>query len=112
VTALLIQQVLALAFSRDGKELLAGGDRYFTVFSAAAAGAMTARRGLFGSTAKVQRVLSAVALSATSGFVMGGSTGALLRLENGSRKVKEHYTALYTTCHYIVLPKYQPLRSI
>jgi hypothetical protein len=84
--------VLALAFSRDGKELLAGGDRYFTVFSTTAAGAMTARRGLFGSTAKVQRVLSAVALSATSGFVMGGSTGALLRLENGSRKV--HSTTL------------------
>jgi hypothetical protein len=100
VTALLIQQVLALTFSRDGKELLAGGDRYFTVFSAATAGAMTARRGLFGSTAKVQRVLSAVALSATSGFVMGGSTGALLRLENGSRKV---IVALHYSLHNMIL---------
>ena len=81
-------QVLTLAFSSDGAQLLAAGDKFFKLFALQGGSSMPSRAGLFGSSAKVQRILVAASLGVSQGFIMAGASGALLRLEPGSRKVR------------------------
>ncbi|CAM9399079.1 unnamed protein product [Ascophyllum nodosum] len=94
------KKALALCFGLNGQSLLAAGHKHFKVWTLSGGGAMQGKRGLFGSGSKVQALMCATAMlneEGESSFVLGGSSGNLLKLEGRkvSLETEAHKGAIY-----------------
>ncbi|CAM9609602.1 unnamed protein product [Scytosiphon promiscuus] len=102
-----VKKALSLCFSLNADELLAGGHKHFKVWTLSGGGLMQGKRGLFGSGSKVQALTCAEAMSNGEGggssFILGGSSGNLLKIEGGrkvSSEIEAHEGPVYALYVY------------
>ncbi|CAM9415834.1 unnamed protein product, partial [Ectocarpus fasciculatus] len=102
-----VKKALSMCFSLNADELLAAGHKHFKVWTLSGGGLMQGKRGLFGSGSKVQALTCAAAISNGEGggssFILGGSSGSLLKLEGGrkvSSEIEGHEGPVYALYAY------------
>ncbi|CAN0143424.1 unnamed protein product [Ectocarpus sp. 13 AM-2016] len=102
-----VKKALSMCFSLNSDELLAAGHKHFKVWTLSGGGLMQGKRGLFGSGSKVQALTCAAAMSNGEGggssFILGGSSGSLLKLDGGrkvSSEIEGHEGPVYALYAY------------